>query len=264
MSTTVAVVRKNQTPRVSVTTQKNKKVAVVKQSAPVVVKSKAEPKVKVVAEPKVDEESSENTTKIHVDAKKRRRPRLRQFDDIFAQTQENINTAYKCLLVATRSMKSLQSAHNREVHNTKNRTNTHRTPTIVFDQELVDYFTSRLDASELTVNRKEGETETVVDLSGLDTNTRVHRTDVTQLYNKTFKKHNMLNSEDRRYILYKNDPELVHLLTSGDFKAGLNEEVQKIKDGEYNLTIFNIQRFTSHHLSKVELPTPKKDAVVSK
>lgn len=199
----------------------------------------------------------ETPAKVHVDAKKKRqRPRIRVFADVFAQLHEDINTAYKALQSATRALKTLESAHNREVGNTRSRANTHRTPTIVFDQSLVDYFTSRLDPSELTVNRKEQDGEVTVDLSGLDTDTRVHRTDATQLYNKAFAKHDLRDSKDRRFILYQNDPELVALLTQGyiDPKPELQEEIQQIRDGTYKLSIFNIQRFTSHHLGKVELP----------
>jgi len=205
----------------------------------------------------------ETPAKVHVDAKKKRqRPRIRVFADVFAQLHEDINTAYKALQSATRALKTLESAHNREVGNTRSRANTHRTPTIVFDQSLVDYFTSRLDPSELTVNRKEQDGEVTVDLSGLDTDTRVHRTDATQLYNKAFAKHDLRDSKDRRFILYQNDPELVALLTQGytDPKPELQEEIQQIRDGTYKLSIFNIQRFTSHHLGKVDLP-PKGESV---
>ena len=187
------------------------------------------------------------------DKKRKQRPRVRPFGEVYSSIHEDINQAYKCLQAATRALKSLESAHNREVHNTRSRTNTQRTPTIVFDQVLVDYFTSRLDPSELSVTRKDGEKDVTVDLSDLNTETRVHRTDVTQLYNKTFMKHNMRDSNDRRYILYQNDPELVALLTQGEIKPDLKDEVQQILDGSYKLTIFNIQRFTSQHLGKVDL-----------
>jgi hypothetical protein len=198
----------------------------------------------------VDSLESE-TSKVHIDAKKRRRPRLRAFADIYAQIVEDNNTSYKSAQAVNRTLKSLESAHNREVSSSKSRTNTTRTPTIVFDQMLVDYITSRLKPSDLTVNRKDGDTESVVDLSDLSTNTRVHRTDVTQLYNKIFIAHNMRNEEDRRFILYQNDKELVNLLTQGDYKPELEEDIQMIRDGTYKLTIFNIQRFTSHHVGKV-------------
>lgn len=206
------------------------------------------------------------TTKVHVDAKKKRqRPRIRPYSEVFAQVYEDINNAYKALQAATKALKSLESAHNREVHNTRSRANTHRTPTIVFDQPLVDYFLGRLDPSELTVVRKEQDGDVTVDLSDLSTDKRVHRTDVTQLYNKAFVKHDLRDPQDRRYILYQNDPELVALLTQGysEPKPELQEELQQIIDGTYRLNIFNIQRFTSQHLGKVELPKDTKSETPS-
>ncbi len=178
------------------------------------------------------------------------RPKLRAYNDVFAEINASINEAYNLLQAAKRSLKSLQSAHNREVNNnTKTRECATRTPTIVFDQQLVNYFRKRLPANLLTVNRK-GEH---VDLSKLDTETRVHRTDVTQLYTAVFKHHKMQDPEDRRKVLYSQDKELVELLTSGS-APGIADDIKKIKDGSYKLTIFNIQRFTNHHLGKVDLP----------
>jgi hypothetical protein len=185
------------------------------------------------------------------EAEERLRPKLRAFNDIFAELSTSVNESYNLLQNAKRGLKSLQSAHNREVHNnTKSRESASRTPTIVFDAPLVSYFRKRLPASLLVVNRK-GEN---VDLSKLDTETRVHRTDVTQLYTAVFKHHKMQDPEDRRKVLYNQDPDLVALLTTGEFSAGLAEDVKKIKDNTYKLTIFNIQRFTNHHLGKVDLP----------
>ena len=185
------------------------------------------------------------------EAEERLRPKLRAFNDIFAELSTSVNESYNLLQNAKRGLKSLQSAHNREVHNnTKSRESASRTPTIVFDAPLVSYFRKRLPASLLVVNRK-GEN---VDLSKLDTETRVHRTDVTQLYTAVFKHHKMQDPEDRRKVLYNQDPDLVALLTTGEFAAGLAEDVKKIKDNTYKLTIFNIQRFTNHHLGKVDLP----------
>jgi hypothetical protein len=273
MSTSVSVSQKS-TPKVSVTTSKSVKSTIARKT-PVVVKTPASKtaavvKTKVVtgsiatasetaalsttsAEAESEIASESTTTKVHVEAKKRRRPRQRAFADIFAQVVEDNNVSYKKAQAVNRTLKSLESAHNREVHSSKSRTTTTRTPTIIFDQVLVDYITSRLNGSELTVNRKEGETETVVDLSDLSTDTRVHRTDVTQLYNKIFIKHDMRNPDDRRFVLYQNDKDLVSLLTKGSYKPELEEDVQGIRDGTYKLTIFNIQRFTSHHVGKVAL-----------
>jgi len=253
------------------------KTVVAVSPAPVKTKINAKVNANVLADVKEEEEEvvtpvkvqvseksvDETPARVHVDAKKKRqRPRIRMFSDVFAQCQEDINTAYKALQAATRALKTLESAHNREVGNTRSRANTHRTPTIVFDQSLVDYFTSRLDPSELTVNRKEQDGEVMVDLSGLDTETRVHRTDATQLYNKAFAKHDLRDAKDRRFILYQNDPELVALLTQGYANPvpELQEEIQQIRDGSFKLNIFNIQRFTSQHLGKVELPSKGKSA----
>jgi hypothetical protein len=181
----------------------------------------------------------------------RQRPKLRAFSEVYGELAASVTEAYNQLQSAKRSLKSLQSAHNREVHNnTKTRESASRTPTIVFDQELVNYFRKRLPANLLSVNRK-GEH---VDLSGLNTETRVHRTDVTQLYTAVFKHHKMQNPDDRRNVMYSQDADLVALLTSGGTAAGLSEDVDKIKKGTYKLTIFNIQRFTNQHLGKVDLP----------
>lgn len=247
-----------------------KKVATVTQKSGLDLEPKSNPqspvKVNVHANASVSSDIEENLelvpTKVHVEAKKKRqRPRIRPFSEVFTQVHDDINTAYKALQAATRALKSLESAHNREVHNTRSRANTQRTPTIVFDQALVDYFVSRLDPSELTVTRKEQEGEVTVDLSDLSTEKCVHRTDVTQLYNKAFVKHDLRDSKDRRFILYQNDPELVSLLTEGytDPKPELQEEIKQILDGTYKLNIFNIQRFTSQHLGKVDLPPKEKE-----
>jgi hypothetical protein len=185
------------------------------------------------------------------DAEERLRPKLRAFNDIFTELSTSVNESYNLLQNAKRGLKSLQSAHNREIHNnSKTRESASRTPTIVFDAPLVAYFRKRLPATLLSVNRK-GEH---VDLSKLDTETRVHRTDVTQLYTAVFKHHKMQDPEDRRKVQYSQDPDLVSLLTTGEFSAGLAEDVKKIKEGTYKLTIFNIQRFTNHHLGKVDVP----------
>ena len=206
-------------------------------------KAKEEPvAAPVTAEPVAAAEPTE-------DSEERQRPKLRAFNDIFAELSTSVNESYNLLQNAKRGLKSPQSAHNREVHNnTKTRESASRTPTIVFDAPLVAYFRKRLPANLLTVNRK-GEN---VDLSKLDSETRVHRTDVTQLYTAVFKHHKMQDPEDRRKVQYSQDQELVALLTTGDFAPALADDVKKIKEGTYKLTIFNIQRFTNHHLGKVE------------
>jgi hypothetical protein len=214
-------------------------------------KAKEEEAAPVVAATPVVAAEAAPETAVAEDSEERLRPKLRAFNDIYAELSAAVNEAYNLLQNAKRGLKSLQSAHNREVHNnTKTRESASRTPTIVFDEPLVTYFRKRLPANLLSVNRK-GEH---VDLSKLDTETRVHRTDVTQLYTSVFKHHKMQDPEDRRKVLYSQDPDLVALLTTGEFSAGLAEDVKKIKEGTYKLTIFNIQRFTNHHLGKVDLP----------
>jgi hypothetical protein len=209
------------------------------EAAPVVA---AEPEPVIAADEAPVEEAAEEG---------RQRPKLRAFAEVYAELVVSVTEAYNQLQSAKRSLKSLQSAHNREVHNnTKTRESASRTPTIVFDQALVNYFRKRLPTNLLAVNRK-GEH---FDLSNLDTETRVHRTDVTQLYTAVFKHHKMQNPDDRRNVMYSQDADLVALLTTGGTAAGLAEDVDKIKKGTYKLTIFNIQRFTNHHLGKVDLP----------
>jgi hypothetical protein len=194
--------------------------------------------------------SVEAASDVAEDDEKRMRPKLRAFNDIYSELSTSVSESYNLLQSAKRGLKSLQSAHNREVHNnTKTRESATRTPTIVFDQELVTYFRKRLPAALLKVTRKGEE----FDLSGLNTETRVHRTDVTQLYTAVFKHHKMQNPDDRRNVLYMQDPDLMSLLTSGDLAADLLDDVKQIKEGNYKLTIFNIQRFTNQHLGKVAL-----------
>jgi hypothetical protein len=187
---------------------------------------------------------------------KQRRNKTRIYSELFAQIKTDIDAAYKCLQSATRLINSLESAHNREVTVSKNRDASRRTPTILFDAALVAYYRSKLTPDELKVNHKEADAKVVVDLGNLSVETRLHRTDVTQLYNLIFKKFKMQDPEDGRIIKYKDDAELVALLTTGPFKPELASDVEAIKAGTYKLTIFNIQRFTNQHLSKFEEPAP--------
>ena len=231
--------------------------AVAVKAAPKTVKAVVKVASKAVKVASDDQLHDDNeATKLQVDTKKKRRPRpkTRTHAEIFADLHEQITLGYKALQSASKLIKSLESAHNREVHNTRSRANTQRTPTIVFDQPLVDYFTSKLSGADLSVTRKENDEEITVDLTGLNTETRVHRTDVTQLYNKAFVKNNMRRETDKRYIMYQKDPALVALLTEGITKPELKEGVDQILAGTYELTICNIQRFTSQHLGKVALP----------
>jgi hypothetical protein len=207
-----------------------------------------------VAAAAVETDAVQTTDEAPTQKAGRQRPKLRSYSELRQQISDDLETAYKSLQSAWRSFSSLESAHNREVAQNKVRESTHRTPTIVFDQQLVSYYLSRLSPEDLVVSHKEGDAKIDVDLSKLTTETRVHRTDVTQLYNKVFKKHSMQDPEDGRNILYSGDRELVALLTSGPYNPSLEADVQAIKAGTFKLTIFNIQRFTNQHLSKVVLP----------
>lgn len=186
------------------------------------------------------------------DAPKASRPKNRNYAEIFATVRADVDAAYKHLQSAYRLINSLESAHKREVTHTKTRECGPRKPTIVFDAPLVAYYRARLGAEDLVVSHKEGDASVEVNLGDLSTETRAHRTDVTQLYNRVFKKHKMQDSQDGRNIVYQNDKELVALLTTGGYKPELEADVQAIRDGKFKLTIFNIQRFTNHHLRKVE------------
>lgn len=194
--------------------------------------------------------------------KRRQRPKLRPFGELLKEIQLHVDTCYKSVQTIARSLKSLELAHNRDVHDTKSRENTTRTPTIVFDQALVDYFRTRLSgAGQMTIQHKgdgkDGQEKVPVDLSTLSTSTRVHRTDVTQLYTKVFQLHKMTQPDDGRFIIYQNDPQLVSLLTTGSYKPELEDEVQQIRAGTFKLSIFNIQRFTNHHLDRVKVEKTK-------
>ena len=184
--------------------------------------------------------------------KSSKKNKSRNYDELFSQIRDDIDTAYKRLQSAFRLINSLESAHNRAVSVNKVRETPKRTPTIMFDTALVNYFRSKLSQDELVVNRKEGKGKTTVSLSDLSTDSKLHRTDVTQLYNAIFKKYNMQTPEDGRVI--KADADLIKLLTSEPVKPEMAQDVAAIKAGTFKLTIFNIQRFTNPHLSKFEVP----------
>ncbi len=194
---------------------------------------------------------------------KKRAAKSRVYQDILVQMRDDIDVAYKRIQSAFKLINSLESAHNREVSVTKTRETTRRTPTILFDEQLVAYYRSKLTPEELVVNHKEGENKVALSLGDLSTSTRLHRTDVTQLYNLIFKKYNMQDPSDGRIINYKGDAELISVLTSGNLKPELAEDVAALKAGTYKLTIFNIQRFTNQHLSKFETPAAEEASTAS-
>ena len=179
---------------------------------------------------------------------KRKRTRNRDFGELHADVTQNLKTASEALKLAARAVRSMMTSHSRAVTRSKHRNRVARTPSTLFDQELVDFFRSMLDASELVVTRNQG--HETLDISNLSVETRLHRTDATQLYNKVFKKHGLTNPDNGRLIMYQNSPELVNLLLSGDHKPEMQNTLQQLRDGTYELSIFNIQKFTTPHLHK--------------
>lgn len=230
-----------------------------------VTKGKAkEPVVEAPVEPPVEEtERAEGEAEAEAEAevegegkakKRRQRPRQRAFDEIYPEMVALMDSSYKDLQLARKLMNQLLTSHKKSVTSSKTHQNVTRTPTILFDQALVDYFLSRLEANELCVHRRTNGTDEEVSLADLSTETRVHRTDVTQLFTKVFKKHSMLSTDDGRVILYGNDADLVNLLTTGEYDPKYQGDVDAIKAGTHKLTIFNIQRVTSQHLGKIDKP----------
>lgn len=223
------------------------------------VKTQVKPKVTVSATNKVVETASQNSdvssqSPQKVDVKvKRTRPRNRPFAEIHEDFTEKLRLAYTNLQAVHRSFSTLNTAHKREVtSNRTHRTSNNRTPTTLFDQQLVDYFLSRLSGDELKITRKNGDSSEEVDLSSLSTDTPLYRTDLTQLYTRAFIKHNLVDGDDHRKITgYAKDEALVNLLTSSD-NDELKEARDQLNSGKYELDIFNIQKFFTHHLRKLE------------
>jgi hypothetical protein len=222
------------------------KAAPVAKATPVKVTVKAvEPQPEQVAEAEPAPEGEKK--------QRRKRPPVRSFEEIAPEIDERLSLAYKSLQEARKLWSQALTSHKRAVSSGKQTQNVTRTPTILFDQELVDYFLARLDPSERVVSRRVDNEKVDVSLADLSTTTRLHRTDVTRLFAAAFRKHNMLDAKDKRYILYQNDPELVHLLTTGDIDLTKYQTVvDSIADGSYRLSIFNIQKVISQHLGKVD------------
>lgn len=242
-------------PRQSVTV--SNKTTVTKKVTPVAKKvavKAVEQAAEQVVEPTTTQTTvqSAETDKASVTATKRNRPRNQSFIDLHKGMEADLKSAYKSLQSVVRSFSSLSTAHKREVSTKIHREVTARTPTTLFDDALCNYFHSRLDKDELVISRKTGDSTETVDLSNLDNNTPVFRTDLTKLYNKVFTKHNITSPDDRRVINYENDADLVTLLTTGDYNPELEEQVNQLRNGTYELNIFRIQRFLNHHLRKVE------------
>jgi len=207
----------------------------------------AEPKVEAKADDEVKTESTEAEKK-----PRRKRPAQRPFEEVCPENEEKLTVAYKNLQEARKLFGQLHSSHKKAVSNSKTHQSVARTPTILFDQDLVDYLLARLDANELVVSRRTSTGKEDVTLASLTPETRLHRTDVTKLFSKVFEKHSMLDSNDRRVIRYQDDSDLVHLLTTGNLDPKYQTDVDAILAGTHRLTIFNIQRVISQHLGKVE------------
>ncbi len=215
----------------------------------------------IVEDPIVESNAAESVAPVAPAKRRRAKPRSRDFTELHADVTAQLATAYEALKVATRSCKSMLSAHNREVTKTKHRETRNRTPSTLFDQELVDFFRNMLTPEELVVTRRGMDS---VDVSRLDTETRLHRTDATQLYNKVIKKHGWANPKNGRQILYQNAPELVELLLSGNHPDTMEDNLKQLKDGSYVLTIFNIQKFTNPHLKRAPpVVVPEASAVAA-
>lgn len=210
-------------------------------------------KVDVKAEPAPAPEVEAEDAHAEGEEKKqrRKRPPVRSYEEIFPELEESLNVSYKSLQAARKLVSQLNASHKKSVSSSKTHQSVNRTPTILFDQVLVDYFLARLDPADLVVSRRNGTEKVDVSLAGLSTSTRLHRTDVTKLFSTVFKKHNMLDTEDRRFIRYQDDGDLVNLLTTGDIDAKYQEDVDAILAGTHRLSIFNIQRVISQHLDKV-------------
>lgn len=198
-------------------------------------------------------EETEESPSDEVEQKpKRQRPKARPFVEIQDELSADLKSAYKLLQSCVKNLNALKAAHKRDVSHSRNRESTARTPTLFLDQTFVDYFHKRLDNEGFQITRTVAGEKVKVDLSGLDTKTAVHRTDVTQLYCNVFAAHDMKHPDDGRQVQYSKDPELVKLLTTGVTNPELAADVQAIKDSTYELNIFNIQKFTSQYVHKAK------------
>jgi hypothetical protein len=209
-----------------------------------------------VVEDEVVEEPTEDPADgsvVEGDSKpKRQRPKNRPFLEVHDQLTEELESAYKLLQGCVKHARALKAAHKRDVSHSRNRESTARTPTLVLDEVFINYLRSRLSPEEFHITRTVGGEKVKIDLSALTPDTPVHRTDVTQLYCNVFAKHDLKDPQDGRKIMYQKDKDLVKLLTTGVTNDELLGSVKDIKDGNYALNIFNIQKFTSQYLHKVK------------
>jgi hypothetical protein len=184
---------------------------------------------------------------------KRPRARTRPYDEILPEFEAQLKTAYDALREARKLFTKLNNSHRKSVSSSRPSRKVTRRPSIVFHQPLIDYLRSKLTADELKVERQVGDSRETVSLADLDTTTRVHRTDVTQLLSKVYEKHQISNEKDRRKICYERDPDLVSLLVDGDYDPQYQSDVEAIKAGTHELNIFNVQRLLNRHLGAVDL-----------
>ena len=152
--------------------------------------------------------------------------------------------------------KQLLQAHKRSVSTSQHRVSNVRTPTTLFDAELIKYFKSKLTDDELHIERTNGQSKETFHISEFNENTRFNRTDVTQLCSLVFKKYKLTDPSDGRKILYSKDPQLVKLLTTGSYKPEMEEKMQSIRNGTYELSIFTIQGLLNHRLKRYVAPVP--------
>jgi hypothetical protein len=179
-----------------------------------------------------------------------KRPRVRNFAELYETCHDELHRAYDSLKLAVRAIDSMKGAHERDLKKTNRSAApaTVRRATTLLDSELVAFFRSMLTDDERRVTVKDGGEVKTISLADLSTETRVHRTDVTQLYSLVFKKHGLADEKDGRIVVYTRCPALQTLLTTGSYDPAIEADVQAIRDGTFVLNIFNIQRFTSQHL----------------
>lgn len=216
----------------------------------------AEVAAKEVA-PKKEVSEEEKKARLERRAAHRKQP----FEEVYKELDEELKRSYLALQRVSRGFSRLRTAHSREATTKTKREVKSRTPSALFDQTLLDWLHARLDDSEFVIQRTEANQKVEVDLSKIDTNTPVYRTDLVKLYTKIFSKHKLnpvivsedgkTSKVDRRFIDYTKDKELTKLLTEG-LPAKYASESAEMKAGTFKLDIFNIQKFLTHHITKVK------------
>lgn len=214
-----------------------------------------EPTDSTVSEPTVSESTAtEPTVNDSSTTESKAKAKTREFEEMYSQCLQELDTCLTSLKQARRELISLNKEHKRSQRKTsKSKTDKTerkpRRPTTLFSQSLVDYVRRNLDNSELVISRKESGKQKEVDLSDLDTETPVHRTDVNKIMKKIFAKKGMADGINLRY---SKDSDFVQLLVDGHDDQS---EVDALKSGQYELTYFNINRFVNKHLRKLPAST---------